>query len=328
MALLEVARLRVGLSASLLLASGCAQDAFRCASASQCQHAGHSGTCQSTGFCSFPDDDCTSGMRYGADAPRGLANHCVEPEDEDAGNTECQGETCPQDGSSTTTGSSNAATDGDSGSTSTSTTSVSFGSSAGSDASSGGGNDCPQIVDEFNDGIVDNELWTVVHAAGVTESSGTIRFAVVPQVGGVAGVELPALAFVDASVRVDVVQLSTLADFPFRLALDADAGNIEVSINGGESISVERDGITQASVAVGDPTDGVSLEIVSTLGSVYVSAGPAGADNLDLLPLGKFGLPYAADDVRLSLLAGTNSNTADAPPFSVQLDRFSYCSAE
>lgn len=49
---------------------------FACTDASEC---GASGTCEANGFCSFPDDTCASGQRYGAHAPGGIADVCVEP---------------------------------------------------------------------------------------------------------------------------------------------------------------------------------------------------------------------------------------------------------
>ena len=49
---------------------------FACTDASEC---GVSGTCEANGFCSFPDVECASGQRYGAHAPSGIADVCVEP---------------------------------------------------------------------------------------------------------------------------------------------------------------------------------------------------------------------------------------------------------
>ncbi|HWB79240.1 MAG TPA: hypothetical protein VG755_29970 [Nannocystaceae bacterium] len=49
---------------------------FACTDASEC---GVSGTCEANGYCSFPDAACASGSRYGAHAPSGIADVCVEP---------------------------------------------------------------------------------------------------------------------------------------------------------------------------------------------------------------------------------------------------------
>ncbi len=59
---------------SLCLA-GCVNDSlFECASSSECGD----GTCESTGFCSFADSDCTTGRRYGEYASPEIANACVD----------------------------------------------------------------------------------------------------------------------------------------------------------------------------------------------------------------------------------------------------------
>ncbi len=50
---------------------------FECSSADQCAADGQEGTCESNGFCSFPDEACPSGRRYGMLAPPDLAGMCV-----------------------------------------------------------------------------------------------------------------------------------------------------------------------------------------------------------------------------------------------------------
>ncbi|HEY5938620.1 MAG TPA: hypothetical protein VIU61_28410 [Kofleriaceae bacterium] len=53
--------------------------AFNCTDDSQCTRGGMAGTCQGTGFCSFADDTCPSGQRYG-DSSGGLGGVCVGDE--------------------------------------------------------------------------------------------------------------------------------------------------------------------------------------------------------------------------------------------------------
>ncbi len=61
----------------LALGGACgAPEAFLCASDSQCSTGG---VCDEPGFCSFPDETCTSGRRFGEHAGQGLANTCVMP---------------------------------------------------------------------------------------------------------------------------------------------------------------------------------------------------------------------------------------------------------
>ncbi len=55
---------------------GCALT-FPCSSDEQCTRGGATGVCQAAGYCSFPDDGCESGQRYGDLAPGDLAGTCV-----------------------------------------------------------------------------------------------------------------------------------------------------------------------------------------------------------------------------------------------------------
>ena len=86
----------LSLSAGIGLACG-GGGAFTCQDDAQC---GAGGTCQPTGGCSFPADDCDSGERYGDYAPNGLAGQCVSPGDATEG------------GGATTTGAGVSATSG------------------------------------------------------------------------------------------------------------------------------------------------------------------------------------------------------------------------
>lgn len=84
---------------------GCVSDAFACLSDADCQGAGPEPSCEPTGFCSYEDDECPSGRRYGALAGvrSGL---CVFPGEDDgpgpvAGST---GDDAPIPGGGTTSG--------------------------------------------------------------------------------------------------------------------------------------------------------------------------------------------------------------------------------
>ncbi len=58
-------------------AIACGSNVFACGDDSECTDAGQAGTCESTGFCSFPDADCESGAHYGSHAGDSLAGECV-----------------------------------------------------------------------------------------------------------------------------------------------------------------------------------------------------------------------------------------------------------
>jgi hypothetical protein len=66
----------VGLALTL---AGCGQASnFACSEDDQCENSGIGGFCEPNGYCSFGDDDCPSGRRYGDLAGDGLASVCVE----------------------------------------------------------------------------------------------------------------------------------------------------------------------------------------------------------------------------------------------------------
>lgn len=53
--------------------------AFACQSDAQCVAGAVEGICEEGGHCSFPDDHCDSGRRFGEHAPSGIAAVCVPP---------------------------------------------------------------------------------------------------------------------------------------------------------------------------------------------------------------------------------------------------------
>lgn len=61
----------------MCLGLACGDSAFRCEDDTQCARDGLQGQCQANQFCTFPDDSCPSGQRYGSDAGSGLADMCL-----------------------------------------------------------------------------------------------------------------------------------------------------------------------------------------------------------------------------------------------------------
>ncbi|MCB9567742.1 MAG: hypothetical protein H6710_11125 [Myxococcales bacterium] len=53
---------------------------YACSSDAQCVSAGGQGTCEASGYCSFPDPGCPSGKRYGEYGEGGLGGSCVDGE--------------------------------------------------------------------------------------------------------------------------------------------------------------------------------------------------------------------------------------------------------
>lgn len=60
------------------IAAACKLGGFACADDGDCAGRGDGATCEATGWCSFPDEDCASGSRYGTHAGDGLGGTCVE----------------------------------------------------------------------------------------------------------------------------------------------------------------------------------------------------------------------------------------------------------
>lgn len=63
--------------AVMLVACGRDREVFRCARSNQCVLRSQQGICQPPGYCSFPDEECASGQRYGRHAPTTVSQHCV-----------------------------------------------------------------------------------------------------------------------------------------------------------------------------------------------------------------------------------------------------------
>jgi hypothetical protein len=72
--------MRVLALGSAVTASGCSSTVFACSEDADCNAGGRAGICQPEGYCSFPDDSCDSGQRFGEHAGSGLAGMCVVPE--------------------------------------------------------------------------------------------------------------------------------------------------------------------------------------------------------------------------------------------------------
>jgi hypothetical protein len=74
---------------------------FDCSDASQCSIAGQPGACEPNGYCSFPDESCPSGQRYGEHAAAGIAGTCVPAQEATSSATTTGGGTWAIEGSGT-----------------------------------------------------------------------------------------------------------------------------------------------------------------------------------------------------------------------------------
>lgn len=74
---------------------------FACSDESDCVLNGLPGSCEATGYCSFPDLDCPTGSRYSQHAPGGLAGECVDPDGGGSGSGTDSGDATTTGGSTT-----------------------------------------------------------------------------------------------------------------------------------------------------------------------------------------------------------------------------------
>lgn len=72
-----MSRARTLATALALSLCGCRDASFTCEDDGECSRDGAAGVCEVNGHCSFEDDSCPSGRRFGALAPAGIANSCV-----------------------------------------------------------------------------------------------------------------------------------------------------------------------------------------------------------------------------------------------------------
>lgn len=72
---------------TLVVANACIESRFSCEDDDQCAADGRDGTCEPTGACSFPDDACPSGRRYGDHSRSDLAGMCVDEGGTDTGSS-------------------------------------------------------------------------------------------------------------------------------------------------------------------------------------------------------------------------------------------------
>lgn len=154
-------------------ATGC-NESFECAADSHCQSDGVAGFCESIGHCSFPDEDCETGRRFGELAGT-LSNMCVPPdEDVTSGPQESTGSIGSSSGGITTS-----LPDTTTGSDPASSTS---GSSDESSTGTAVPTDCNILFEDTFEGDVLGETWSVI-GEPPTVSAGALRYIIEPRSG-------------------------------------------------------------------------------------------------------------------------------------------------
>lgn len=73
--------MRAGMLIAFAVSCACSPSVFGCVDDSGCAGSDAGGFCEPSGFCSFPDDACPSGRRYGEFSGQGLGGVCVDAPD-------------------------------------------------------------------------------------------------------------------------------------------------------------------------------------------------------------------------------------------------------
>ena len=329
--------MRAGLGlvvAGLLVGAGCqSEDVFQCQSDMQCVSSGVEGMCQPSGYCSFADGMCESGFRYGDSAPPGLAGQCVEPEATGSSGPDPTGNTTMLPATTSATGSGSSSGGMASGSSTGSSTGTEGSSegSAGSDSSSGGsssssgGGGCPEFVDEFDNGIVEEDPWVWKPLIPlISEGAGTLRFAIELGASEFDFIEMPG---VDISNGFAVAHLVSLpqddaAQFLLRAFPEGEPGSVEFVLTGSSELTARVNGATIDTVTLGVGTAEVWLEFYFEPGTVLFAYSVDGTD-FQFLTSSAIVHDYSTADV--SLMGGAYEGTT-APSHVIEVDDFEFCS--
>lgn len=328
--------------AGVLLSAGCQSDAvFECQSDDQCVSSGAPGMCQPSGYCSFADPECASGFRYGDSAAPGLAGQCVEPVGGGSTGMGPTSNTTMLPATTSTTGTTTAVTttepestgqpDGSSGTSSEDSSSE---GGASSDASSSGGASssssgdpiCPEFVDEFNNGAVEENPWQWSQASPpiISEPGEALRFAIDEGHQGFGFIEMPG---VDIANGYAVAHLTSLpqddsAQFLLRAFPGSGGGSIALALTGGTELSIRNDDAFVDSVNFPAAPDELWMEFYFEGAMVSFAYSFDGDDFIFMQTIPVPG-DYSLADV--SLMGGAFSPTT-TPLHFIEVDDFEFCS--
>lgn len=294
---------------SALLGWACGASAFICEDDAACRFGTGAGVCQSDGYCSFPDDTCASGQRYGEHAGDGKERECVAiddaPTEGDTGAT-TTGASSPVSASNATGGSTD---DGEGeGDTDTSTTrgptTDPTTDPTGPTASSSGETtegpplDC-SIDDEFEGPALDMAVWGSwgsENGVTVVQTDGVVRFTIGTGDTGIGGlITVPAIGVAESVVTVTVgapPDQSTTVEQSF--IMQGSGGSVRVVLN---------DGIVQV-VVVDGPSSIVPY-----------------SESHDVQPGDRFRFTFAGGDVIVDMDLGRaswNELHSGVPPFDLE----------
>ncbi len=328
--------------AGVLLAFGCQSEAlFQCQTDDQCVADGASGRCQPSGYCSFSDGGCDSGFRYGDSAPPGLAGQCVEPTGTTGGTGTDPGGSAttppgPTSGSDSTSTPATSSSDGPSGGSTAGTESSSAeatsldGSSSSSGSSGGssstGGQSCPQFVDEFDNGVIEEPPWVWFPATPsiTAEVGGALRFLITP---GLEDFEFLEMQDVDVANGFAVAHLISLpqdegAQFLLRVFPSGGDGSVELTLTGSSELSARIDGMFFDSVDLGEDTAEIWMELYFEPDTAHFAYS---LDGDDFVTFTSVQISEDYSDADISIMGGAYQPTV-APLHFIEVDDFEFCS--
>ncbi len=219
-------------------------------------------------------------------------------------------------------------------STGTSTEVSSSGGGSSSDASSSGGGSssssgelgCPEFVDEFNNGAVEEEPWQWSQASPpiISEPGEALRFAISQGHQGFGFIEMPG---VDIANGYAVAHLTSLpqddfAQFLLRAFPDSGGGSISLVLTGGTELAIRNDGAFVDAVTFPAPPDELWMEFYFE-GGMASFAYSFDGDVFVFMQTVPVPGDYSVAD--LSLMGGAYSPTT-APLHFIEVDDFEFCS--
>lgn len=324
-------------------AGGCGPAVFSCQDDAACEFPG--AVCERTGYCSFPDEECASGRRYGDLAKRPYANACVpEGDGADSSPSGDEGATTAGDGTGHSGGTtttdvpdpSDSASDGSTsspvgpGDTTNSTDGGTGGDTGGEGSTSGDGGSeggrttgvtepCQRIIiDDFEDGSLDTNLWYEFGTNEISrsESEGSIRFTLptaADRYGGI-GTHDP-IDVSGGSIELHYDQLPALdAHQGIFIVRHGNGDELRSMVQGSElRLTVDATGSGGDASMQYDPAELRILRIRFEDGRVYWERS---ADGTNFVPLHDVPAPFTAEAVDLVLIAGAWTSSGQAEEFS------------
>lgn len=294
------------------LVAGC-NDSFECAADSHCELDGVAGFCESVGHCSFPDEDCDTGRRFGGLAGT-LSNQCVPKADGESSTSDVStGSSTEPNGSTSPTTAPASSSTGDVGGSSSST-------GAGPESSSGNGPTLPCTVlfeDSFPGDTID-PTWLVQGDSEVL--GGAVRFAINPREVGVykriVALGGSRLDLSDGAVTLEVESIPQLLRTQGTLSLHSpDASILVLWESGGvrpivDDASLDHSSMTLPWVRVGFTAGAEGKS------SVVFSESEDGMDWIEFATVED--LPFDASETSVELTAGSYDEFAIAQEFAVR----------